>query len=290
MGQKTVISLILLFVLVIGGLSSMFVVKETNQAIVLRLGKANRLAVNAGLYFKIPFMEEVVSLERRMLNLDAKEREVVAADQNRLIVDSYARYRIVDPLKAYQTARTDRARSVLLENILMSSLQQVIAENTMPDVVTNKRQEIMDRIKIVTNNKAKEVGLEVTDVRLKQVEVPTNNREKIFLQMRTERERIAREERAKGNSEAVTIRANADREARIIRAEAKRQSSVIRGEADAYAVKVFASAYGRDPEFFEFFRTMETYRKALGKDDTRLVLSPNSEFFKLLMNGGNAKK
>ncbi|WND02822.1 protease modulator HflC [Temperatibacter marinus] len=290
MKTKSIISLILLVVLLFVGSASLFVVNETQQAIVLRLGQMNRLEMNAGLHFKLPFVEEVVRLERRMLNLDAAETEVVAADQNRLIVDSFARFKIVDPLKAYQTARSDQGRSALLERILMSSLQKVIAENTMPDIVTNKRAEIMDRIAVVTNENAKEVGLEIIDVRLKQVEVPTNNREKIFQQMKTERERIAREQRALGQSEAVTIRANADREAAVIRADARRTASITRGEADAYAVRVFAEAFGKDEDFFEFYRTMQTYKKALGKSDTTLVLSPDSEFFKLLMSGGKVKK
>lgn len=290
MGTKSIAGIILLIasLLVLGG--SVFVVNETEQVLVMRLGEPKREETESGLYFKVPFVEDVVRLERRLLSLDAQEQEVIASDRNRLVVDSFARFRIVDPLKAYQTARTDRARTNLLEPILISSLRQVIAENTMPAIVSGEREAIMKRIRDITNEKAKGIGLEVADVRLKKVEVPASNRDKIFQQMKTERDRSARELRAKGKSTAVTIIAGADREAAEIRADATRKASIVRGEADAYAVKVFANAFGKDLEFFEFYRTMQTYKKALGKNDTTLVLSPNSEFFKLFMNGGKKVK
>lgn len=290
MSKKSIFGLAFLFLAVILTGSSVFIVNETEQVLVTQLGNPKRTETKPGLYFKVPFFETVMRLERRLLSLDVQPQEVIASDRNRLVIDSFARFRIVDPLKAYQTARSDNARKALLERILISSLLQVIAENNMVAIVSGDRSDIMRRISDITNAKAGEVGLEVVDVRLKRVDVPKENSDKIFQQMKTERERLAKEERALGASSAVTIRALADRNAAVIVAEATRKSSIVRGEADAYAVKVFAEAFGKDEEFFEFYRTMQAYKVALKKDDTRLVLSPDSEFLNLLLNGSTAKK
>ena len=290
MSIKSIFGLAFLFVAFLVMTSSVFIVNEVEQVLVTQFGDPRRTETKPGLYFKTPFVQDVMRLERRLLSLDAQEQEVITSDRSRLVIRSFARYRISDPLKAYQSARNEIAREALLERILNSSLLQVIAENTMEAVVSGDRAVIMRRISDITNEKAGAVGLEVADIRLKRVEVPKGNRDKIFQQMKTERERLAREERAKGQSAAVTIRAGADRTAAEIIANATRKSSIIRGEADAYGVKVFAEAFGKDVEFFEFYRTMQTYKKALGNSDTRLILSPDSEFFNLLMNGGYKKK
>jgi membrane protease subunit HflC len=211
-------------------------------------------------------------------------QEVLASDQRRILVDSFARYRIADPLKRYQAARTEVGAARLLEDAMESTVRQVLAKEPMNEIVSGQRAELMMKISDLTNQRALTFGLEVVDVRLKRVDLPRENSEAIFRRMETERQREAAEKRASGQRDAVKIRAAADRQVAEILAEAERQSQTIRGEADGQAVKIFADAYSRDEDFFEFYRTMQAYRKSLGKDDTRLVLSPDSEFFKLFMD------
>ena len=284
MGPKSIFGLVVLAAVLITGLSSVFVVDERNQAIVVQFGEPKRTVTEPGLQFKLPFVEQVIYLDKRILSLDVQPQEVLASDQRRILVDSFARYRISDPLKRYQAARSDAQAESLLENAMESTVRQVLAQEPMVGIVSGQRAELMKRISDLTNERAQSFGLEVVDVRLKRVDLPTANSEAIFRRMETERQREAAEKRASGQRDAVKIKAGADRQVAELIAEAERQSQTIRGEADGQAVKIFADAFGKDQDFFEFYRTMQAYRKALGKDDTRLVLSPDSEFFKLFMN------
>jgi membrane protease subunit HflC len=290
MGPKSIFGLVVLGAVLITGFSSVFVVDERNQAIVVQFGEPKRTVTNPGLQFKLPFVEQVIYLDKRILSLDVPPQEVMASDQRRILVDSFARYRISDPLKRYQAARTDALAESLLENAMESTVRQVLAQEPMSGIVSGQRAELMKRISDLTNERAQSFGLEVVDVRLKRVDLPTANSEAIFRRMETERQREAAEKRATGQRDKVKIEANADRQVAELIAEAERQSQTIRGEADGQAVKIFAEAFGKDQEFFEFYRTMQAYRVALGKDDTRLVLSPDSEFFKLFMNESGKTK
>ncbi|SDE18659.1 MULTISPECIES: protease modulator HflC [Kordiimonas] len=284
MNAKTIAGLVVLGALLLVGLSGFYVIDERQQAIVVKFGNPQRTVTAPGLHFKLPFLEQVIFLEKRILSLDVPPQEVLASDQRRILVDSFARYRIADPLKRYQAARTEVGAARLLEDAMESTVRQVLAKEPMNEIVSGQRAELMKKISDLTNQRALTFGLEVVDVRLKRVDLPQENSKAIFMRMETERQREAAEKRASGRRDAVKIRAAADRQVAEIIAQAERKSQTIRGEADGEAVKIFADAYGKDEDFFEFYRTMQAYRKSLGKDDTRLVLSPDSEFFKLFMD------
>lgn len=284
MSPKSIASLVVLFVLLFAGLNSVYVVNEREQAIVVRLGNPDRTEINPGLHFKIPLYEQVIYIDKRILSLDIRPQEVLASDQRRILVDSFARYKVVDPLKRYQAAATDSIASNLLEGIMVSTVRDVLASQPMQNIVSGQRAELMEQISTITNQQAASIGLEVVDVRLKRVDLPIENSQAIFRRMETERQQEAAEKRAEGQRDAVKITSDADRQVAVLVADAERQSQIIRGEADGRAVKIFADAFGKDEEFFEFYRTMQAYRAALGEDDTRLILSPDSEFFKLFVN------
>jgi len=270
-----------------GLFSSVYTVSEREQAIIVRFGEYQRTVNTAGLHFKIPVYEQVLRLEKRVLSLDLPAVEVIAKDQRKILVDSFARYRIVDPLKRYQAASNDAIAANLLAKILDAAVRNVLGQIAMNDIVTGERAALMEEIGRVTTSEARSMGLEVIDVRLKRVDLPPENSQAIFQRMETERQQEAAEKRAEGERDKVKIMAGADRQAAVLVAEAEREAQIIRGQADGIAVKTFAEAFGKDEEFFEFYRTMQAYRKALGKEDTTLVLSPDSEFFKLFVNSKN---
>jgi modulator of FtsH protease HflC len=273
------------------GLSSVFVVTEREQALVVQFGKIQGDPIQTpGLKFKIPFFQDVIYLDKRVLSLDIRPQEVLASDQRRIVVDSFARYKIVDPLKRYQAAANDTIANDLLEKIMDTTIRSVLAKQPMANIVSGERASLMQEISKITNEKARTIGLEVIDVRLKRVDLPAQNSDAIFQRMRTEREQEAAEKRAEGRRDAVKIVADADRQVAVLVADAGKLAQIIRGEADGTASKIFADAYGKDAEFFEFYRTMQAYRKALGKDNTTMVLSPDSDFFKLFVSSDGKKK
>ena len=284
MSTKFIAGLITVFVLFFVAAGSVYTVNEREQAIVVRFGEPNRTVPEPGLHFKFPFYEQVIYIDKRILSLDIRPQEVLASDQRRILVDSFARFKVTDPLKRYQAAATDAAASNLLEGIMVSTVRDVLASQPMQNIVSGQRAELMQQISEITNRQAASIGLEVVDVRLKRVDLPIENSQAIFRRMETERQQEAAEKRAEGQRDAVKITSDADRQVAVLVADAERQSQVIRGEADGRAVKIFADAFGKDEEFFEFYRTMQAYRSALGKEDTRLILSPDSEFFKLFVN------
>ncbi len=290
MNSKLVATLITLGIAVFIGLSSLFTVDEREQALVVQFGEPKRTVTTPGLHVKLPFFEQVIFLEKRVLSLDVRPQEVLASDQRRIVVDSFARYKIIDPLKRYQAAANDVIANDLLEKIMDTTVRNVLAKQPMNNIVSGERASLMAEIGRITNERAASIGLEVIDVRLKRVDLPAQNSQAIFQRMETERQQEAAEKRAEGRRDAIKIRADADRQSAVIVAEAGKQSQIIRGEADGRAVKIFAEAFGKDEEFFEFYRTMEAYRKSLGQDDTRLILSPDSEFFKLFVNSDSGKK
>ena len=263
---------------------SLFVVKEINQAIVLQFGDPKKVIVEPGLQFKIPFIQNVVFLDRRILNLDAPPEEVIASDQKRLIVDAYARFKIVDPLKFYISVGDERVARSRLSTIINSRIRSVLGKQSLANLLSEDRSKQMALIQEGVNTEAENFGIQIIDVRIKRADLPQANSEAIYKRMQTEREREAKEFRAKGAEMAVTITSTADKEVTVILANAKKQSEIMKGEGDGQRNKIFANAFGRDPEFFAFYRAMQAYEKALIGGETSLILSPDSEFFKFFGN------
>ncbi len=283
----------LLPIIVVAGFAiylSIFVVKEINQAIVLQFGDPKKVIVEPGLQFKIPFIQNVVFLDRRILNLDAPPEEVIASDQKRLIVDAYARFKIIDPLKFYISVGDERVARSRLSTIINSRIRSVLGKQSLATLLSEDRTKQMTIIQEGVNTEAQNFGIEIIDVRIKRADLPQANSEAIYKRMQTEREREAKEFRAKGAEMAVTITSTADKEVTVLLANAKKQSEIMKGEGDGQRNKIFANAFGKDPEFFAFYRAMQAYEKALIGGDTSLILSPDSDFFKFFGNTGVIKK
>ena len=268
---------------------SLFVVKEINQAIVLQFGDPKKVIVEPGLQVKIPFIQNVVFLDRRILNLDAPPEEVIASDQKRLIVDAYARFKIIDPLKFYISVGDERVARSRLSTIINSRIRSVLGKQSLANLLSEDRSKQMALIQEGVNAEAENFGIKIIDVRIKRADLPQANSEAIYKRMQTEREREAKEFRAKGAEMAVTITSTADKEVTVILANAKKQSEIMKGEGDGQRNKIFANAFGRDPEFFAFYRAMQAYEKSLIGGDTSLILSPDSDFFKFFGNAGLIK-
>jgi membrane protease subunit HflC len=280
MGRNLLVVLgVLIIIGAIVATSATFVVRQTEQAIVLMFGDPQPGVRGPGLHFKLPFVQNVVYFESRILDYAPPQEEIIAADQKRLVVDSFARYRIADPLEFYKTVGTEISARARLSGILSASLRRVVGNETLASVLSEERGSIMNRIRSDTNEAASKFGIDVVDVRIRRADLPAANAEAIYQRMQSEREREAREFRAQGAELAQRIRARAEREKTVLIAESQRQSQVLRGEGDGEAIQVYAAAFGQDPEFFAFYRSMEAYRNALKPDGTTMVLSPDSDFF-----------
>ena len=263
---------------------SIFIVKEINQAIVLQFGDPKRILMKPGLNFKIPFIQNVVFLDKRILNLDAPSAEVIASDQKRLIVDAFARFKIVDPLKFYISVGNERVARSRLSTIINSRIRSVLGTQRLQTLLSEERTKQMALIQEGVNNEAAKFGIEIVDVRIKRADLPQANSDAIYRRMQTEREREAKEFRAKGAEMAITITSTADKEVTVILADAEKRSQILKGEGDGKRNKIFADAFGQDPEFFAFYRAMQAYETALIGGETSLILSPDSEFFKFFGN------
>ena len=263
---------------------SIFIVKEINQAIVLQFGDPKRIISKPGTNFKIPFIQNVVFLDKRILNLDAPPEEVIASDQKRLIVDAFARFQIIDPLKFYISVGNERVARSRLSTIINSRIRSVLGTQRLQTLLSEDRTKQMSLIQDGVNNEAEKFGIKIVDVRIKRADLPPANSEAIYRRMQTEREREAKEFRAKGAEMAITITSTADKEVTVILAEAEKESQIMKGEGDGMRNKIFAEAFGKDPEFFAFYRAMQAYEKALIGGETSLILSPDSEFFKFFGN------
>ena len=268
---------------------SFFVVKEINQAIVLQFGDPKRVIATPGLQVKIPFIQNVVFIDRRILSLDPAPEEVIASDQKRLIVDAYARFKIVDPLKFYVSVGDERVARSRLATIINSRLRSVLGTQNLATLLSEDRAKQMAIIQEDVNTEAEKFGIEIIDVRIKRADLPQANSEAIYKRMQTEREREAKEFRARGAEMAVTITSTADKEVTVLLANAKKQSEIMKGEGDGKRNKIFADAFGKDPEFFAFYRAMQAYDKALIGGETSLILSPDSDFFKFFGDTGLIK-
>lgn len=267
-----------------------FVVQQTQSAIVLRFGAVRTVATAPGLYFKLPApFEQVVFLDNRILDLDLPAQEIIASDQKRLVVDAFTRYRISDPLRFYQAVNNIPRANSQLASVVNGQVRSVLAEATFLAVVRNERSRLMNRIRDDVNREAARFGMTVVDVRLRRVDLPQANSQAVFQRMQTERQREAAEARALGGQQAQEIRARAERTSTIIVAEAQRQSDEIRGQGEGERNRIFAEAFGKDPEFFSFYRSMQAYEASLKAGDTRMLLSPDSPFFRYF-NDPNGRK
>ena len=269
---------------------ALFIVKEVNQAIVLQFGDPKKIITEPGLNYKIPFIQNVVYLDRRVLYLDNPPEEVIAADQKRLIVDAFTRFRIVDPLKFYISLGNENVARSRLATIINSRIRGVLGTQELATLLSVDRAKHMATIQQNVNIKAENFGITIVDVRIKRADLPQANSEAIFKRMQTEREREAKEFRAQGAEMAAKITSTADKEVTVILANANKQSEIMKGEGDGQRNKIFANAFGRDPQFFGFYRAMQSYEKALIGGDTSLILSPDSDFFKFFGKTGVIKK
>ncbi|MGB2067398.1 MAG: protease modulator HflC [Candidatus Puniceispirillaceae bacterium] len=286
------ISLLFIAAIIFGLYSALFTVNQTQQALVLQLGEPKRIIQEPGLSLKIPFIQDAVFYERRVLSLIPQDaEEVILADQKRLQVDAYARYRIEDPLLFFQTVRNEFGARARLESIIDSSVRRVLGSETLASILTGERETINGSIRDEVNSSVKSLGIEIIDVRLRRADYPQATSQNIFNRMKSEREREAKEFRATGEEEAQKIRADAEKTRTVIVAEASRQAQELRGQGDSEAIRIYAESFGRDPEFFAFYRSMQAYRKSIGESGTSMVLSPNSSFFRYFndKNGRDAE-
>jgi modulator of FtsH protease HflC len=285
---------LVLLVVAIVGYSTLFTVYQTRQALVVRLGQPVRVITDPGLNAKVPFIDSVIYIDKRILNVESPAQEVIASSQDksvagvaqageRLVVDAFARYRVVDPLKFYQTIGIDDPNG-RLSILLNSALRRVLGAATLADAVRNRREELMNQMREQLNRDAQPFGIHIVDVRIRRVDLPEQNSQAVYQRMQTERQREAAEFRAQGSQKSQEIRARADRDVTVLLADANSQAESVRGEGDATRNNIFAEAYNKDPDFFGFYRSMQAYEKGLQHADTHLVLRPDSDFFRYFGN------
>jgi membrane protease subunit HflC len=279
--QKIIIAAVCLSAIIFVIAWSVFTVDETEQAIITQLGKFVKSVTEPGLHFKLPFIQSVHKFEDRVLEYDAAAATIITQDKKHLLVDNYARWRIVDPLKLYQTVRNEAGAQARLDDIVFSEIREELARHTLTEIVSINREAIMDEVGRQCDQKAREYGVQVIDVRVKRADLPAEVTHSVFARMRAERQRIAKKYRSEGEEEAVKIRAKTDKEKTILLAESYRQAEKLRGEGDAEAIKVYAEAFEKDPEFYAFVRTLQAYEKSLSSDTT-IILPSDSEFFRYL--------
>jgi membrane protease subunit HflC len=283
---------VVLIVLLIIAYMSMFTVHQTRQAIVVRLGQPVRVITEAGLNFKIPLFESVIYVDKRILDLEVhRGEEVIASDQKRLVVDAFARYKIVDPLMFYQTVSNIEGANSRLATLLNSALRRVLGENSLTRVVRDDRAGLMGQVRDQLEAEAKAFGIEVVDVRIRRADLPEQNSQAVYQRMQTERQQEAAQFRAQGSQRAQEIRAKADRDVTVLLAEAQAKADATRGEGDGERNRIFAEAYGKDPDFFSFYRSMQAYEAGMRPNDTRMLLKPDSEFFRYFVDpSGKARE
>jgi len=281
MNRKVIVMIVIAVVVLVVLAGSLFKVDETEQAIVTQLGKFVREVKQPGLQFRIPLIQTVHKFEYRVLEYDAAEATIITQDKKSLVIDNYARWKIIDPLKLYQTVQNKGGAQLRLDDIVFSEIREELARHTLTEIVSVNREQIMEKVAEQCDQKAREYGIQVIDVRIKRADLSEEVTHSVYGRMRAERERIAKKYRSEGEEEAVMIRAATDKEKTILLAESYRESEKLRGEGDAEAIKIYAEAFEKDPEFYSFVRTLEAYQKSLGTDTT-VVLPADSEFFRYL--------
>jgi len=275
--------LVIVLVLLIAGYGSLFQVLQTQQALIVRLGKPVDVVTKPGLHVKLPIVDSVITIDRRILDLEAQPQELIASDQKRLVVDAFARYRISDVLKYYQTLGSIDSAKSQLNNLMSSALRRVLGEATFLEVVKERRAQLMARIREQLDRDAEPYGISVVDVRIRRADLPEANSQAVYQRMQTERQREAAGYRAQGQQEGQQIRAKADRDVTVLIAEATSTAEKTRGEGDATRNSIFADAFNRDKDFFAFYRSMQAYENAFQHNDTRMLLKPDSDFFRFFV-------
>ena len=270
----------LIIVALIVAYGTLFTVYQTRQALVVRLGQPIRVVTAPGLNYKIPLIDTVIPVDKRILDLENPAQEVIASDQKRLVVDAFARYRIVDALKYYQSVGSIEGANSRLSTLLNSALRRVLGEATLTQVVRDQREQLMARVREQLESEAQAFGISIVDVRIRRADLPEQNSQAVYQRMQTERQREAQEFRSQGTQRSQEIRAKADRDVTVLVAEAQSKGEQTRGEGDSERNRIFAEAYGRDPEFFSFYRSMQAYEAGLRSNDTRMLLKPDSDFFR----------
>ncbi len=286
MNRNIIILNSVLFVVIIVASLSVFMVDETEQVIITQLGKYVKSVTEPGLNFKIPLIQTVHKFEKRVLEYDAAAAKIITKDKKHLLLDNYARWRIVDPLKLYETVRNETGAQARLDDIVFSEIREELARHTLTEIVSVNRGRIMDEVAKQCDQKAREYGIEVIDVRIKRADLPAEVTHSVYARMRAERQRIAKKYRSEGEEEAVKIRAQTDKEKTILLAESYKEAEKLKGEGDAEAIKIYAEVYKKDPEFYAFVRTLETYKKSL-RENTTLVLPSDSELFHYIGSSGD---
>ena len=284
MNPKRTVIIIFLFLLFLTAYGSMFVVHQVQQVLVLQFGDPKRVIKEPGLKFKLPLIQNTVDYDKRILDYDLPVEEIIASDQKRLVVDPFARYKILDPLKFYQTVRNENGIRNRLNSIIIAALRRVVGGVELSSLLTDKRQSIMSNIRDEVNREAQRFGIEVIDVRIRRADLPEANSLAIYDRMKSEREKEAREYRAQGQEASKRIRSIADRDKTVILANASKKGQILKGEGDSQSIKIYANAFKKDPEFFMFYRSMQAYKESLSDESTTMVLSPNSDFFKYFNN------
>lgn len=278
-----IVALLAALLVVIVGYMSLFTVQQTEQTIVLQFGKPVDVVTDPGLHFKAPW-NSVINIDKRILDLENPSQEVIASDQKRLVVDAFARYRIKDALRFYQSVGSIQAANLQLTSLLNAALRRVLGEVNFITVVRDEREKLMARIREQLDHEAGGYGIEVVDVRIRRADLPEQNSQAVYDRMKSERQREAAEFRAQGGQKAQETRSKADRDVTVIIAEANSQAEQTRGVGDAERNRLFAEAYGKDADFFAFYRSMTAYENGLKKDDTRFLLRPDSDFFRYFGN------
>jgi len=281
MDRRWIPILVLGAALVVGWNLVAYTVPQWEQAIVVQLGEPVRTVQEPGLYFKLPLIQNVLYFDKRLLAYDAAPKEILTKDKQQLVVDNFSRWRIRDPLQFYRTVRNEAGAQSRLDDVIYSIVRENLGRHTLREIMNEKRTEVMAEVTKESDAKARDYGIAVADVRIKRADLPEKNELNVFNRMRTERERLAKKFRAEGDEEARKIRSESDKDVQILTAAARKQAEITRGQGDAQAVKIFADAYGRDPEFYQLVRTLEAYRNSIN-EGTTLILSPNSAFFRYL--------
>jgi membrane protease subunit HflC len=281
---------VILIVALIAAYGAFFTVYQTHQALVVRLGEPIRVVTEPGLHVKVPVIDTVISIDRRILDLENPAQEIIASDQKRLVVDAFARYRINNALRFYQAVGSIDGANARLQTLLNSALRRVLGEATFIELVRDQRDDLMRRIQEQLDREATQFGIQVVDVRIRRADLPEQNSQAVYQRMQTERQREAAEFRATGTQRAQEIRAKADRDVTVMIADATAKSEQIRGEGDSERNRIFAEAFNRDPDFFAFYRSMQAYEASMHRNDTRLLLKPDSDFFRYFTNPSGGKK
>ncbi len=282
--SRSSIFLVFMVISLFVALNAFFTMNEREQGLVLQFGEPKRVIKTTGLHFKVPLIQNVVRYDKRILEYDLPIEEVIAVDKKRMLVDSFTRFKIVDPLEFYKTVGTEISVRNRINSNVISSLRRVVGRVTLDELLSEERSNIMENIKVEVNDEASRFGIEVVDVRIRRADLPEANSQAIYERMISERVREAKEFRAKGSEIAQKIRAEADKDRTVILAEATKKGEILRGEGESNAVSIYAEAFERDPDFYSFYRSMQAYGNVLGEDGTTMILSPDSEFLEFFNN------